>query len=113
MNKPTVSSTVTYRKFSGFLPQSQRFPTVSSTVTPTISSTVSRRKLNGDAPLSLRCRGFLIMFYQNVLNSFRLSCSTTTIQTAPSGGVPPRLAVGEVVSQVKDSRTLKLKGLKA
>ena len=111
MNESTVSSTVTYRKVNGFLPQSQRFPAVSSTVTATVNLTVFRRKLNDDAPLSLRCRGFLIMFYQNVLNSFRLSCSTTSTMTAPSGGVRPRLAVGEVVSQVKDSRTLKLKGL--
>jgi hypothetical protein len=93
MNKPTVSSTVTYRKFSGFLPQSQRFPTVSSTVTPTISSTVSRRKLNGDAPLSLRCRGFLIMFYPERLKFFQIvlqyddhSDSTQWRRAAATGG---------------------------
>ena len=113
MNKPTVISTATYRNFSGYLPSSQRRPTVTSTVTPTVTSTDTYHKLNGDQPLSLRCRGFISKSYQKVLKSFRLFCSTTSTMTAPSGGVPPRLAVGEAVSQVKDSRTLKLKGLEA
>ena len=111
MNRPTVSSTVTYRKFNGFPAPSQRRPTVSSTVIPTVSSTVTYRNLNGDAPLSLRCRVFLTMFYQYVLSSSDCFAACSTDSHAAS--IRLRRGLASVDVAIYTLRTINLKGLEA
>jgi hypothetical protein len=108
MNRPTVNSTVTYRKLNGYQPQVERIPTVSSTVRPTVSSTDSVRKLNGDHPLSLRCRVFLSMFFQNVVNLSGCCAGCCSLCHAPSGGVPPRLASAGCLSDLQQQHLKRL-----
>jgi len=101
MNRPTVSSVETYRKFSGFPAPTQWRPTVSSVETPAVSSMVTSHSTYGVSSLS------------EVFESFRGFARSWTGSPAPSGGVPPRLAAVPALAQVKNIKPIGLMAVRA